>query len=93
MFQVELVWNREFNFLLYGPPHLDLDSAVEYAQALVNSGDGERVKKSRVVDGNGNVVWANGNMVAQKVEEVNEDQSKEAQPEMPAVPVICETAS
>lgn len=64
MYQVELVWNREFDFVPHGDSHEDLDSAIKYARALENSGDGMRVKKSRVVDENDRVVWAYGKKVA-----------------------------
>jgi hypothetical protein len=69
MFQVELVWNREwvrtggFNFVAYGPQHHDLASAIKYAKYIENSGDGARVKKTQVVDANGDVVWAYGKKI------------------------------
>ena len=60
MYQVELVWNREFNFIPYGPSHTDLNEAIEYARMMEDSGDGCRVKKTRIVDEEGNTVWAYG---------------------------------
>lgn len=63
MFQVELVWNREFDFVSYGKPHETLDSAIKFARDMENSGEGARVKKTRVVDDQGKVVWAYGKMV------------------------------
>lgn len=62
-FQVELVWNRETNFRKYGPPRSTIDEAINSAQAIENSGDGARVKKSRVVDSDGKAVWAYGKKV------------------------------
>lgn len=62
-FQVELVWNREFHFVPYGNPHETLEQAIYSARDIENSGDGARVKKSRVLDSNGEVVWAYGKLV------------------------------
>lgn len=59
-FQVELVWNREFHFVPHGPDHKDIDAAIRYAKDMEESGDGERVKKTKVVDGDGNAVWDYG---------------------------------
>jgi hypothetical protein len=64
MFQIELVWNREFDFTPYGRASHDLDEAIRDARALENMGDGEAVKKTRVVDEDGNVVWEYGKLVA-----------------------------
>lgn len=63
-FQVELIWNWEFNFVPYGPIHLDVDSAIKYAEVMENSGNGARVKKTRVIDATGKIVWAHGKLVA-----------------------------
>lgn len=63
MFQVELVWNREFHFILYGGSYLDIKSAIKFAKEMEMSGDGARVKKTRVVNSDGAVVWAYGKMV------------------------------
>lgn len=63
MFQVELVWNREFDFVPFGEPHDDIKSAIKFAKETENMGDGARVKKTRIVDGNGKVVWAYGKIV------------------------------
>lgn len=60
MFQVELVWNREFSFVPYGELHDTLDQAIEFAKKMENMGDGESVKKTRVVDTEGNIVWVYG---------------------------------
>lgn len=62
-YHVELVWNREFYFVPYGESFDSLDKAIRYARALENMGDGEAVKKTRVLNGEGKVVWANGQMV------------------------------
>lgn len=64
MFQVELVWNRDFNFVPYGSPHKDLDSAIKYARMMENLGDGASVKKTRVIDlDTGKIAWAYGKKV------------------------------
>lgn len=63
MYQVELVWNREFDWVPFGKPKKTLKEAGAYAEALKGMGDGARVKKTRVVDENGTVVWAYGKPV------------------------------
>jgi hypothetical protein len=63
MFQVEQIWNREFHFISYGEPHPTLDQAIEAAESIENSGDGGRVKKTRVLNEQGDVVWAYGKRV------------------------------
>jgi hypothetical protein len=62
-FQVELVWNREFDFVPNGGWHKDIISAITHAKALESMGDGACVKKTRVVNEDGNVVWQYGKMV------------------------------
>ena len=62
-YQVELVWNREFTFVPYGPLKDTVAEAVVLAKDMEESGDGERVKKTRVVDDEGTVVWAHGRLV------------------------------
>lgn len=61
-YQLELVWNREFHFVLHGTPHDSIESAISYARAIESMGDGARVKSTRIVDVNGKVVWAYGKM-------------------------------
>lgn len=63
MYQIELVWNREFDWCSHGQPHAALDNAITAAKEVENSGDGARVKKTRVVDENGKVCWAYGKKV------------------------------
>lgn len=65
-YQVELVWNREFEFVAHGKPYSDLDAAIRFAKEMEESGDGARVKKTRVVDETGEVVWAYGKKVKKK---------------------------
>lgn len=60
MFNVELVWNREFDFVPYGPDYTKLDEAIIFAEEMEKSGGGERVKKTRVINECGKVVWTNG---------------------------------
>lgn len=54
-YQIELIWNREFNFIPYGRPHKTLSEAIAHARVLENMGDGERVKETRIVDSNGHI--------------------------------------
>lgn len=63
MYQVELVWNREFDFVPYGDMRTDLDEAIELSKLLESMGDGAVVKKTRIVDGNGNIVYQHGRKV------------------------------
>jgi len=59
-FCVELVWNREFNWAHFKVTDT-LESAVEAAISIRDSGDGARVKKVRVVSSTtGAVLWENG---------------------------------
>lgn len=62
MYQVELVWNREFNWVSYGTPYENISEAIEFAKALENMGDGARVKKTRVTKDD-EVVWAYGKIL------------------------------
>lgn len=67
MFQVELVWNREFHFVRRGQPMEDLDAAIAYARTMENMGDGENVKKTRIVDPETEeVVWQYGKVAKAK---------------------------
>lgn len=50
MYQIELVWNREFNWVRYGEPIEDKVAALQRAKALLGMGDGACVKKTRVRD-------------------------------------------
>jgi len=61
-FEVELVWNREFSYVIFGEPHETIEQAISAAEDIQNSGDGARVKKTRVVR-DGRVVWAYGKRV------------------------------
>lgn len=62
-YQVELVWNREFTFVPYGPLKDTVAEAVVLAKDMEESGDEERVRKTRVVDEEGTVTWAYGKLV------------------------------
>lgn len=59
-YQVELVWNREFDFAPYGNLHATLDGAIEAARALEDMGDGACVKKTRVITDGGEIAWQYG---------------------------------
>lgn len=61
-YQVEVVWNREFSWSPYGDYPI-IDSAVHAAKIAENMGDGARVKKARVLNSNGDVVWQGGKFV------------------------------
>jgi hypothetical protein len=49
-YQVQLVWNREFDWCNYSNSVDDFDKAIKIAEDIRNSGDGAIVKKVRVVD-------------------------------------------
>ena len=56
-FVIELVWNREFNWMFWMRKD-DLESAKKEAISIRDSGDGARVKKVRVIDDeSGKVLW------------------------------------
>ena len=50
MFRIELVWNREFHFIPYGDVKDNIEDAKSYASELKSMGNGERVKKVRVIN-------------------------------------------
>lgn len=50
MYQIELVWNREFHFVPFGEPKDTIKEAKKYASSLLNMGNGERVKKCQIVN-------------------------------------------
>lgn len=63
-YQVQLVWNREFNWVNRCEPFVVLKDAITEAEILENLGDGESVKKTQIVDiETGKVVWAYGRKV------------------------------
>lgn len=59
-FYVEVMWRREFLFMPRGGPVHHLQEAIIRAQVTESLGDGAAVKKARVVDSAGRVVYANG---------------------------------
>ena len=62
-FQIEIVWNREFHFVTHSQPHEDIEYCILRAKALENMGDGAVVKKTRIVNEQGKVVWQYGKKV------------------------------
>ena len=50
MYRVEIVWNREFNWVPFGDMFTEIELAKAFASDMKNSGDGARVKKARVVN-------------------------------------------
>lgn len=58
MYQVELIWNREFHFVNYGSTHKTKEDAIAFAKTIRDSGDGARVKKVRIFSEETNeIVW------------------------------------
>jgi hypothetical protein len=62
-YQVQVVWNREINWVNQGEPVPAIDHAIKYARQMENMGDGACVKKVRIVDSEGNTVWIYGKAV------------------------------
>ena len=50
MYSVEIVWNREFNWVPYGEIYDTVEEAKQLASRVKNSGDGARVKKAQVIN-------------------------------------------
>jgi hypothetical protein len=75
---VELMWNREFHFVNHGGPFVTLDGAIACTKTMENMGDGECVKKTRIVDDYGRVVFENGQVVPTPDKETSEPQKNDA---------------
>lgn len=65
-YQVEIKWNREFEFVPHGAPYEDLDMAIGYAEWCAEMGDGARIKDKRVVDQDGVVHYAYGTKIKEE---------------------------
>ena len=50
MYQVEIVWNREFHYISYGTPFKKLEDAKNYAKYSKDMRDGARVKKAQIIN-------------------------------------------
>jgi hypothetical protein len=57
LYQIQVVWNREFTFINYSTPEQEFSNAKAKAESIINSGDGARVKKYRIIDSYGNIVY------------------------------------
>ena len=57
LYQIQVVWNREFIFSNYSTPEQEFDKAKIKAKDIINSGDGARVKKYRIINSIGNIVY------------------------------------
>lgn len=63
-YYIEVVWNREFHFTLLGSKTFNqLDKAISYLMKFENEGDGARVKESRIINFEGNVVYRDGGIL------------------------------
>jgi hypothetical protein len=67
MYQLELIWNREFDFVRHGSASNDLDAVIKRARDMEESGDGMRVKKTRIVDQYGTTVWQYGKLTTPRM--------------------------
>jgi hypothetical protein len=61
MYQVEIVWNREFTYIPFGKEWETIEEAKKFARSMKDSGDGARVKKAQIIDleSNGEIVVQN----------------------------------
>ena len=50
VYRVEVIWNRTFNWSRFGPPCLTIEAAEKMAEDIKNSGDGARVKETRIIE-------------------------------------------
>jgi hypothetical protein len=50
MYQIQLVWNREFDWRNWGEVSDDKESLLKQAKELLYMGDGACVKKVRVIN-------------------------------------------
>lgn len=65
MYFIQVVWNRDFDWVeLSLPAFHDLDKAIQYAESDALHGDGARIKKHRIVDAEGNVVYQYGKKIS-----------------------------
>ena len=71
LYQLELIWNREFHFVRHGKPTTNLDRCIASARQMEELGDGASVKETRIVNDDGEIVWQYG----QKVNSPNEPQT------------------
>lgn len=70
MFQLELVWNREFHFVPYGNQRGTLEESIAYLKSVESMGDGAIVKKTRIVDDTGGIVYAYGKRILKEKQHV-----------------------
>ena len=57
LYQVQVVWNREFDFVNYSIPEQEFNNAKSKAEDIINSGDKARIKKYRILNSEGKVVY------------------------------------
>lgn len=57
LYQIQVIWNREFDFVNYSIPEQEFDKAKAKVEAIINSGDGASVKKYRILNSERNVVY------------------------------------
>lgn len=58
IYQIMLIWNREFHWVDYAKPYEDLSLAILSAKSIRDSGDGARVKNVKIIDNTSDkVVW------------------------------------
>ena len=57
LYQVQVVWNRGFTFVNYSRSEQEFDKAKAKAEDILNSGDGARVKKYRIINSVGDIVY------------------------------------
>lgn len=56
MYQVQVVWNREFDYRNVQQPQETIEKALSIAKSYKNMSDGEAVKKAQIIDIEGNII-------------------------------------
>jgi hypothetical protein len=56
MYQVQVVWNREFDYRNVKSPQETIEQALFIAKTYKNLSDGEAVKKAQIIDEQGNII-------------------------------------
>jgi hypothetical protein len=57
LYQLQVVWNREFDYVNYSTPDPDIKVVKAKGEVMLNSGDEAAVKKYRILNSKGDVVY------------------------------------
>lgn len=67
MYHIEVVWNRESHFSSFDHSFDQLDKAISFIEKFQSSGHGDSIKKSRILDDEGMVVYQYGQRLKKPV--------------------------